>query len=169
MKKETPVLKYAAILMIVFGAVEAAVGIRGFFEISALHEAAAELQLANPIPVLITSGIFTMLIAVSELIAGILGYFYRARPAKAAACLVCGFISLSLAVLSDGYALFFYPAGFSMLTLPLDLILPIIYLVGAYQHQKRNKPSKSPSEKRELPISGSAASDDTQSTKGDTK
>ena len=111
MKKETPVLKYAAILMIVFGAVEAAVGISGFFEISALHEAAAELQLANPIPVLITSGIFTMLIAVSELIAGILGYFYRARPAKAAACLVCGFISLSLAVLSDGYALFFYPAG----------------------------------------------------------
>ncbi len=50
MKKESPILKYASILLIVLGAVEAAVSIRGFFDIPALHEAAIELHLAVLFP-----------------------------------------------------------------------------------------------------------------------
>ena len=84
MKKESPILKYASVLLIVLGAVEAAVSVRGFFDIPALHEAAIELQLANPVPVLVASGVFSLLIAAAELVAGILGYRYRARPKKRA-------------------------------------------------------------------------------------
>ena len=90
MKKESSVLKYTAILMIVFGAVETAIGIRGLFDISALHDAALALQLANPVPTLIISGVFTLLIAAAELIAGILGCLYRARPKKAGVCILSG-------------------------------------------------------------------------------
>lgn len=95
MKKESPILKYASVLLIVLGAVEAAVSIRGFFDIPALHEAAIELQLANPVPVLVASGVFSLLIAAAELVAGILGYRYRARPKKAGACIPCGIAALS--------------------------------------------------------------------------
>lgn len=147
MKKESPVLKYTSILLIVLGAVEAAVSIRGFFDIPALHEAAIELQLANPVPVLIASGIFSLLIALAELTAGILGYLYRARPKKAGACIPCGIIVLSLTVLFNLYVLFFYPAGFSALSLPAGLILPAVYLFGAYRHKSSGAAAKQNADK----------------------
>lgn len=144
MKKESPILKYASVLMIVFGAVETAIGIRGLFDISALHDAALELQLANPVPTLIVSGVFTLLIAAAELIAGILGYRYRARPKKAGACIPCGIAALSLTVLFNVYVLLFYPAGFSALSLPVGLILPAVYLFGAYRHKSSGAAKQNP-------------------------
>lgn len=142
MKKESPILKYTSVLLIVLGAVEGAVSIRGFFDIPALHEAAIELQLANPVPVLVTSGVFSLLIAAAELIAGILGYRYRARPKKAGACIPCGIAVLSLTVLFNVYVLLFYPAGFSALSLPVGLILPAVYLFGAYRHKSSGTAAK---------------------------
>ena len=113
MKKESPILKYTSVLLIVLGAVEAAVSIRGFFDIPALHEAAIELHLASPVPVLVTSGVFSLLIAAAEFTAGVLGYLCRARPKKAGVCIPCGIAVLSLTVLFNVYVLLFYPAGFS--------------------------------------------------------
>lgn len=144
MKKESPILKYASVLLIVLGAVEAAVSIRGFFDIPALHEAAIELQLANPVPVLVASGVFSLLIAAAELVAGILGYRYRARPKKAGACIPCGIAALSLTVLFNVYVLLFYPAGFSALSLPVGLIPPAVYLFGAYRHKSSGAAKKNP-------------------------
>lgn len=142
MKKESLILKYTSILLIVLGAVEAAVSIRGFFDIPALHEAAIELQLANPVTMLLTSGIFSMLIALAELVAGILGYLYRARPKKMGVCIPCGITVLSLTVLFNIYVLLFYPAGFSALSLPVGLILPAVYLFGAYRHKRSGAAAK---------------------------
>lgn len=142
MKKESSVLKYTAILMIVFGAVETAIGIRGLFDISALHDAALALQLANPVPTLIISGVFTLLIAVAELVAGILGYLYRARPKKAGVCILSGIAVLSLTVLFNGYVLIFYPTGYSALSLPVGVVLPAVYLFGAYRHKKSGAAAK---------------------------
>lgn len=142
MKKESPILKYTSILLIVLGAVEAAVSIRGFFDIPALHEAAIELQLANPVPVLTVSGIFSLLIALAELASGILGYRYRAQPKKVGACIPCGITTLSLTVLFNIYVLLFYPAGFSVLSLPVGLILPAVYLFGAYRHKNSGAAAK---------------------------
>lgn len=151
MKKESSVLKYTAILMIVFGAVETAIGIRGFFDIAALHDAALELQLANPVPTLIVSGVFTLLIAAAELIAGIFGYLYRARPKKAGVCILSGIAALSLIVLFNGYVLIFYPAGFSPLSLPVGLVLPAVYLFGAYRHKKSGAAAKKNRDKQPAP------------------
>lgn len=142
MKKESPILKYASVLLIVLGAVEAAVSIRGFFDIPALHEAAIELQLANPVPVLVASGVFSLLIAAAELVAGILGYRYRARPKKAGVCILSGIAVLSLTVLFNGYVLIFYPTGYSALSLPVGVVLPAVYLFGAYRHKKSGAAAK---------------------------
>ena len=143
MKKESPILKYASILLIVLGAVEAAVSIRGFFDIPALHEAAIELHLASPVPVLgYFRRLFPLLIAAAELTAGILGYRYRARPKKAAPVFRAALPCFLWPCFSTFTFLLFYPAGFSALSLPVGLILPAVYLFGAYRHKSSGAAAK---------------------------
>ncbi len=72
---------------------------------------------------------------VIELIAGIMGVKYANRPEKARACMLCGLLVILTSVLSQIISVI---AGgeFSVGSAITGLIVPILYVFGAFKNQK---------------------------------
>ena len=84
--------------------------------------------------------IFSLILAlvgsVIQFIAGIVGVKNAARPEKAMACIVWGFLTVAVSLLSNILSI----AGGSTVgafTWILGLALPALYLVGAFQNKSR--------------------------------
>ena len=85
---------------------------------------------------LITFAALSMLAGgIINLIAGICGVRYAAKPEKANTCIVYGVLTAALVVLSN---ILYVSAGSGMNTMSLvtGLILPALYLIGAFQNKK---------------------------------
>ena len=71
-----------------------------------------------------------------SLVAGILGVKNAAKPEKAMVCIVFGILTAALSVL--GNVLTVAGGGnFSIPNLLLGLVIPVLYLIGAFQNKQR--------------------------------
>ena len=85
---------------------------------------------------LIFATILSLLGAIVSLVAGILGVANAAKPEKANICIVFGILAAMLSVL--GNVLTATSGGtFSVFNLILGLVLPVLYLIGAFQNKAR--------------------------------
>ena len=82
------------------------------------------------------AAILVLLGAIVSLVAGILGVANAAKPEKATICIVFGILAAVLSVL--GNVLTAASGGtFSVFNLILGLVLPVLYLIGAFQNKTR--------------------------------
>ncbi|MEE3333327.1 MAG: hypothetical protein VZR54_03515 [Ruminococcus sp.] len=124
-------LKVIGILMIIFGAiglVVSLIALGGMALItSALGEGAGMYWFAV---------ILGLLGTIVEFVAGILGVVNWNKPEKAQVCVICGIVSVAFTVLSNILVLVSYAQGFNVFSLVTGLVLPVLYLVGAFQLKK---------------------------------
>lgn len=122
-------LKVTGILMIIGGSlsiITALVAIIGVATLIALGAGTALLYAA---------GILSILSAVAQLIAGIIGVKNCKRPEKAQNCITWGVIVAALCVL--GSILTVIGGGsFPIFSLLLGLVLPTLYIIGAVKNKQ---------------------------------
>lgn len=126
-------LKVMGILLIVFGSIALVVALIAVLGLGALATLAASAGVAIPMGMVTVSVILSLLGAVAELVAGILGVKNWAKPEKAGACIAWGVIILALCVISQVLTLIAYPANFSVLSVLTGLVLPVLYLIASVQ------------------------------------
>lgn len=125
-------LKVTGILMIIGGAIALIVGIIAIAGIAALAYLSAGLISSG---LLYAAGILTVVSAVAELVAGIVGVKNCKRPEKAGACMVWGII---VAVLCVAGCILTVAGGssFPVFSLILGLVLPVLYIIGAAKNKQ---------------------------------
>jgi|LSQX01.3.fsa_nt_gb hypothetical protein len=131
--KSNGLLKVVGILMIIGGSVLTIIGI---IAAAGVGLVAAALGSEANMTLLLVSAILLLLNGIVTLVAGILGVANAAKPAKAGSCIVFGVLAVILAVLSS----ILNVAGgntFSPVNLLIGLVLPVLYLIGAFQNKKR--------------------------------
>ncbi len=75
---------------------------------------------------------------VVELISGILGVKNWNVPEKAQTCVICGIVCVAFQILSNILVLVSYSQGFNVFSLLIGLVVPVLYLVGAFQLKNQN-------------------------------
>lgn len=120
-------LKVMGILCIIFGAIAIVLDIIALIGVGALAAYGA------PTGALIASCVIALIGAVMELVAGIMGVTNWAKPEKAMTCIILGFIIAACSVISNIITLVAYPASFSWVSIFTGLVVPVLYLIGAFQ------------------------------------
>lgn len=151
--KGTNFLKVTGILMIIGGSLGIIITLIGAAAIAALISGAGALlgqdfmSEANINGTLLWAGFALSLVgAVMELVAGILGVANCRKPEKANTCLAFGIV---VAVLSVAGQIFNAAGGgtFSVFSLILGLVLPVLYIIGAaFNKQAHSEMSAAPEE-----------------------
>ena len=129
--KSNGFLKVTGILMIIGGSLSIIIGLIAVIGVGAL---ALLLEDANT-GLLMFSCLLVLASGIVSLVAGILGVKNAAKPEKAMSCIVCGILAAALSVLGS----ILNVAGgnnFNVLNLAIGLVLPALYLVGAFQNKK---------------------------------
>lgn len=124
-------LKVTGILMIIGGAISLIVAIVAIIGIAALvYVAGSEINAG----LLYAAGVISLVSAVAELIAGIVGVKNCKKPEKARTCVVWGVI---VAVLCVAGSVLTVVGGddFPVSSLILGLVLPVLYIVGAIKNK----------------------------------
>lgn len=123
-------LKVTGILMIIGGGIGIIVGLIAVLGVAAIAALGASSAL------LTVAAIFSLVSAIVQLIAGIIGVKNCQNPAAAQKCIIWGAIVAALSVL--GTVLTVAGGGeFSVVSLLLGLVLPALYIVGAVQNGKQ--------------------------------
>ncbi len=125
-------LKVTGILMIIFGALAIVLGLVAMFMLSfdVLKVSGA------PLGALWLSAVIGLIGAVLELVAGINGALNAEKPEKAKTCMVWGIIVAGMCVLSNLITLIFYAENFNIVSLLLGLVIPGLFIYGAYKNQQ---------------------------------
>lgn len=124
-------LKVTGILMIIGGAIAL---ILGFVAVASVAALAYLSDGAISSGLLYAASILTLISAVAELVAGIVGVVNSKKPEKAGACIVWGVI---VAVLSVAGCILTAVGGssFPVVNLILGLVLPALYVIGALKNK----------------------------------
>lgn len=122
-------LKVTGILMIIFGALAIVMDLIAMAGLGVLEAIGA------PMGALWLSAIVGLVGAVLELIAGINGVLNAEKPEKAKTCMVWGIIIAGMCVISNLITLFAYPDNFNIVSLLLGLVIPALFIFGAYKNQ----------------------------------
>ncbi|MGI6168724.1 MAG: hypothetical protein ACOYI4_03270 [Christensenellales bacterium] len=131
--KSNGFLKVTGILMIIGGGIGIIVGIIAVLGVGLL---VAALGAEGSLGMLTIAAILSLVSAAVSLVAGILGVVNAAKPEKAIVCIVFGILTAVLSVL--GNVLTTAGGGdFSVINLIIGLVLPVLYLIGAFQNKKR--------------------------------
>lgn len=123
-------LKVTGILMIIGGALSLILALVAVAGIAAL----AYLADGN-VGILYAAGALTLVGAVAELVAGIVGVKNCKKPEKAGTCMVWGIIVAALSVLGNLLNVA-GGQGFSVSSLLLGLVLPVLFIVGAVKNKQ---------------------------------
>ncbi len=123
-------LKVTGILMIIFGAIAI---IMDLFAMAGIGVLAA---FGAPTGALWLSAIIGLVGAVLELVAGINGAINAEKPEKAKTCMLWGIIVAGMCVLSNLITLIAYPESFNIISLLLGLVIPGLFIYGAYKNQQ---------------------------------
>ena len=123
-------LKNTGILMIIGGALSLILALVAVAGIAAL----AYLADGN-VGILYAAGALTLVGAVAELVAGIVGVKNCKKPEKAGTCMVWGIIVAALSVLGNLLNVA-GGQGFSVSSLLLGLVLPVLFIVGAVKNKQ---------------------------------
>lgn len=122
-------LKVTGILMIIGGSISIITALVTIIGVAAL------IALGAGTVLLYAAGILSILSAVAQLIAGIIGVKNCKRPEKAQNCITWGVIVAALCVL--GSILTVIGGGsFPIFSLLLGLVLPILYIIGAVKNKQ---------------------------------
>lgn len=133
-RKSNGLLKVTGILMIIGGGISIILGIIAVLGVSLIVAALGAEEAA--LGLLTFAAILALLGAIVSLVAGILGVANAAKPEKATVCIVFGILTAVFSVL--GNVLTAAGGGsFSAVNLILGLVLPVLYLIGAFQNKKR--------------------------------
>lgn len=123
-------LKVTGILMIIFGAIALVIAIIALLGFGVLESIGA------PMGLLWASGIIALLGAVAEFVAGIIGVKNWNKPEKANTCVGWGIAVAAMCVISNIFVLVGYPESFSVFSLFTGLVIPVLYLIGAFKNKK---------------------------------
>lgn len=135
-------LKVTGILMIIFGSLAIVVSIITLIGIGALNTASDALGITSLINstqynfgMLYTAGFISLLSAVIELVAGIMGVANAEKPEKAKTCMIWGIL---VAVMCIVGCIFTVIGGqsFPIFSLLTGLVVPVLYIIGAYKNQQ---------------------------------
>ncbi len=128
-KKSNGLLKVSSILMIIFGSLGIILGI-----IAVVGSSALSILSEGETALLVWGSVAFLLSSTISLIAGIIGVKNAAKPEKAQTCIVFGAITALFAVL--GSIMTMVGGGkFNALGLSTGLVLPALYLIGAFQNK----------------------------------
>ena len=132
--KGTGFLKVTGILMIIGEGISIIMGIiaaLGVAVVAYISDGKASSTLLYASVVLVIAS------AIAQLVAGIIGVVNCRKPEKAMSCIVCGVI---VAVLSIAGSVLNSVGGgsFSVLSLILGLVLPVLYIIGAVFNKKEH-------------------------------
>ena len=132
-KESNKFLKVTGILMIIGGSLGIIFGIIAVLGVGAL---ALALGSEANMGLLVLSSILVLLGGIISLIAGIVGVKNAAVPEKAQTCIVFGILA---AVVSVGGNLLKVAGGskFSLFGMLYGLVLPVLYLIGAFQNKNK--------------------------------
>lgn len=122
-------LKVTGILMIIFGAIALV------FSIIALAGVGVLAAMGAPSGLLLGAGLLALLGSVAEFVAGIIGVKNWNTPEKAQTCIVWGFIVIAFCIISNILTLVGYPENFNVISLLTGLVIPVLYLVGAFKNK----------------------------------
>ncbi len=135
-KKSNGFLKVTGILMIIGGGLGIILGIIAVLGVSVAVEFINGLGGNADLGLLMFAAILSLVSSVVSLVAGIIGVANAAKPEKAVVCIVFGILTAVLSVL--GNVLTVAGGGsFSAVNLIIGLVLPVLYLIGAFQNKKR--------------------------------
>jgi len=135
-KQSNGFLKVTGILLIIGGSVSIIVGLLAVACSSVLVAADVALDAGAGTGLLMVASILILVSGVVSLIAGIVGVKNAAKPEKAGSCIVWGVLVIVLAVL--GNILTMVAGGpLNYISIVTGLVLPALYLLGAFQNKKR--------------------------------
>lgn len=123
-------LKVTGILMIIFGSIALIIAIAALLGLGVLEAIGA------PMGLLWASGIIALLGAVAEFVAGIIGVVNWNKPNKANICIGWGIAVAAMCVISNIFTLIGYPENFNVFSLLTGLVIPVLYLIGAFKNKK---------------------------------
>ena len=125
-------LKVTGILMIIGGALSLIISVIAIVGIAALaYISSGEISSG----LLYASGILMLISSAAELIAGIIGVKNSKNPERAGTCIVWGVIVAVLSII--GMILNSVGGGsFSATSLLTSLVLPVLYIIGAFQNKQ---------------------------------
>lgn len=123
-------LKVTGILMIIFGSIALIIAIMALLGLGVLEAIGA------PMGLLWASGIIALLGAVAEFVAGIIGVVNWNKPNKANTCIGWGIAVAAMCVISNIFTLIVYPENFNVFSLLTGLVIPVLYLIGAFKNKK---------------------------------
>lgn len=131
MAKGSGFLKVTGILMIIFGSIALIMALIALLGVSAV----VALGAAELLPLWLYAGaILSLLSAVAEMVAGIIGVKNCKRPEKANTCMGWGIVVAAMCLLGQ----ILNVAGgssFDVFSLLLGLVLPVLYIIGAYKNK----------------------------------
>lgn len=125
-------LKVSGILLIIGGSISAFM----FFSVLGRVSKLNWLNIDTGSPVLFFSMIFMLICTVTNLLTGIEGVKNSAKPEKANICIILGIITICLRVVDAIFGIISGHYMGSIYYLILGLIIPVIYLIGAYWNKK---------------------------------
>lgn len=131
------VLKICSVLMIIGAAVVLVISLLALLGLGTLMGLAAE-DMATGFGIAAVFMVIASLGAILQLVAGILGVRNWNNPAKAQSCIVMGIVILVINIISQiGNIANSQSAGNAVFYALLGLVLPVLYLVGAFQLKKQ--------------------------------
>ena len=134
--KSNGFLKVTGILMIIGGVVGFISSIILVLGVALFASLAAGTGVEVSTGLLTFSLILALIGAVVGFIAGIVGVSNAAKPEKAQTCIVFGILVIALSVLGNVLGLI-AGGSFSVISLFTGLIVPVLYLIGAFQNKSR--------------------------------
>ena len=129
--KVSTFLKVTGILMIVFGAIALIVSIIAILGIAAL---AAFNDGTYDMTMLYVGGVFALISAVAEFVAGIIGVINAKLPNKANTCIVWGVIVAVMCVAGEIISMI-GGSQFNVFSLICGLVIPALYIIGAVKNK----------------------------------
>jgi len=129
-------LKVTSILMIVFGAIGLVLTLVSLSTLGALTTLAEAMGVDVPVGLLTFASILAVAGGAAQLVSGIIGVKNWNNPQKAGSCILWGIIVIALCLISNIFTLIGYAANFNILSLLIGLVIPVLYLIGAFQNKK---------------------------------
>ena len=117
--------------MIIFGSIGLIVSIMTLLGLGVLE------ALGAPMGLLWASGILALVGSVAEFVAGIIGVKNWNKPEKANTCIAWGIIVAAMCVISNILTLVGYPESFNVISVISGLVIPVLYLIGAFKNKKQ--------------------------------
>lgn len=130
-------LKVTGIIMIIgasIGIIMSILALIGTAAIDAMDLSSISEELNYNIGLLYASGVLSLVGGAIEMVAGILGVANSKKPEKANTCIVFGVIVI-LFSLAGSILTVVGGQSFPVVSFLLGLILPVLYLVGAYKNK----------------------------------